>query len=577
MIFKPLPLLLFILFLPAFLFSQIDSSNIFNSGKYRSPVDIPILLSGNFGELRSNHFHAGLDIKTEGVEGKKIYAIADGYVSRIKVSPWGYGKVIYITHPEGIVSVYAHLLSFKDSIAEYVKNAQYKEEQYEVEIYPSPEELPVKKGQIIALSGNTGGSGGPHLHFEIRDEKSEDPMNPLKFGYKVPDQIKPLIQEIIIYPLDDFSKVNNSNNSRKFAATGANGNYKLTQPVALSGKIGFGIKTYDQHSGSHNQLGVYSIELKVNGQRKYFHEMDRFSFEHTRCLNSHVDFVQWKKHKNWFHRCFVAPGNKLTIYKELANRGIVNFTNDSSHTIEYIVKDFEGNTSVLKFDASSKAPDLKVTQTKLSPKSVARFGFKDEHHFKNENISVTFPEGYFYDEIDFEFSVSDTIKGAITPVYNIHNDFTPVHGTYSLSIRIDSLPISLRRKALIVHIDHTRKITPIGGDLRNDWLNGNPKVLGAFAVMLDTVPPQITPLNISEGKIISATKTLKFKISDDLSGIKSYRLLIDDKWELIEYEPKQSLLFHELSNSLSPGKHQLMLEVKDARGNTSTYSAEFIR
>jgi hypothetical protein len=561
-----------LLFLPYLLNAQIDSA------KYRSPVDIPLLLSGNFGELRNNHFHAGLDIKTEGVEGKKIYAIADGFVSRIKVSPWGYGKVLYITHPEdGIVSVYAHLQTFKDSIANYVRKAHYKEELFEIELFPYPEDLPVKKGQVIGLSGNTGGSGGPHLHFEIRDEKSEDPMNPLKFGYKIPDNIKPLIQELIIYPLDTYSKVNLSGSSKKIAVIGVNGNYKLAQPVVLSGKIGFGIKTYDQHSGSHNQLGVYSIELKVNGQRKYFHEMDRFSFDHSRCLNSHVDFVQWKKHKNWFHRCYVAPGNKLSIYKELSNRGVVNFQNDSMHIIEFIVKDFDGNTSVLKFDAKSTMPDLKISQTKISSKSLGKFDHKQEHIYRTDNFSINFPEGSFYEEIDFEFSIGDTAKGAITPTYYVHNDLTPVHGTYSLSIKIDSLPVNNRRKALIVHMDGSGKITPIGGDLRNEWLNANPKVLGNFTVMLDTTPPTLIPLNISEGKNMTLIKTVKFKVGDDLSGVKSYRLLVNGKWELMEYEPKQSLLFHDFDKNLEPGNHQLVLEVKDARGNTNTYIANFIR
>ncbi|HET6244993.1 MAG: M23 family metallopeptidase [Bacteroidetes bacterium] len=541
---------------------------------FRSPLDIPILLSGNFGELRSNHFHAGLDMKTEGVEGKKIYAVADGYVSRIKISPWGYGKVLYITHPNGFVTVYAHLRNFNDIIGLFIKQAQYKAEEFEVELTLQPNELIVKKGDVVAFSGNTGGSGGPHLHFEIRDEKSENPINPLLFGFDIKDDVKPIIKEIILYPLSPTSTVNNSNQFKRFTpACGSPGNYSVNNPVLVNGKIGFGIDTYDLNSLVSNKVGVYTIELKVDGNRKYFYRMDRFSFDHSRCLNSHVDFSMYKKQKHWFQKLFVAPNNKLTIYHDLTDRGVLTFTKDTSHRVEFLVSDYNGNVSKLLLSVQSKPEGLKNNQEKISSKAVAFFKYGTVNEFKNENISLTFPEGVFYDDLNFEFHTTDTIKGAITPTYHVQNVYVPVNIPYNLSIRVDTLPVNVKRKALIVNVDEYGGKFPVGGDLRNDWLTANPKFLGSFTVMLDTTPPVISPLTIFNGT--SGIREIKIKISDDLSGIKTYRGSIDGKWVVMEYEYKQSLLFHTFEKELSKGKHVFHLEVKDTRGNISEFTTEF--
>ena len=553
----------------------ISAQEIYPKNYFRSPLDIPLFLSGNFGELRSNHFHAGLDIKTGGVEGKKIYAVADGYISRIKVSPWGYGKVLYLTHPNGYVTVYAHLKSFNDSISEYVKKEQYKVELFEIELIPDPGQLPVRKGDVIAFSGNTGGSGGPHLHFEIRDEKSEKALNPFLFGFDVNDNVKPIISEIILYPLDEKSFVDNSNKPKRLALTGSLGNYKLNQPVSVHGKIGFGINTYDLHSGVHNKVGVYTIELKVNGKRKYFHKMDHFSFDHSRCLNSHTDYVIYRKSSDWFQKLFPAPNNQLTIYQDLVDRGVLIFEKDTSHLIEYLVSDYKGNVSHVSFTLQSKSTGLTFDADKKSAKDCSFFKCVAPNEFKNDQVSLNFPEGIFYEDLNFEFYSTKALKESISPVFHIHNQFVPIHSPYTLSIRIDSLPVSLRRKALVVNFDEKKGRIPIGGDLRDNWLTVSPKVLGAFTVMLDTVPPNITPLTILKNR--PGLKEIKIKISDHLSGIKSYRASIDGKWILMEYEPKQSLIFHLLEKELPSGKHVFHLEVKDSRGNIAEYSSEFIK
>jgi len=235
---------------------------------FRSPLDIPLLLSGNFGELRNNHFHSGLDIKTQGVEGQKVYAVADGFVSRIRIMPIGYGKIIYITHPNGYTSAYAHLQQFKGELAKEVKRYQYANETFEMDYYPPDTLLKVKKGDVVALSGNSGSSGGPHLHFEIRETVSEYAVNPLLFGFDIKDDVKPVIKSISVFPLNDTSYVNNRNATQEFGIIGSNGNYQLSNNVIITayGQIGVGINTYDQQSGASNQNGVYSIMLFDNNE-----------------------------------------------------------------------------------------------------------------------------------------------------------------------------------------------------------------------------------------------------------------------------------------------------------------------
>jgi hypothetical protein len=564
-------LLLSILLSGLFTFSQEYPKDYF-----RSPLDIPIVLSGNFGELRSNHFHSGLDMKTEGVEGKKVYAIADGYVSRIKVSGTGYGKALYITHPNGYVSVYAHLRNYNDIIGKYIKTEQYKQEQFEIELFPSPEELKVKKGDLIAFTGNTGGSGGPHLHFEIRDEKTEEALNPFLFGFAVQDQVKPSMYELTIYPLDETSSVNGSGIYKRFPLAPAGAAYKPSGEITLQGRIGFGINTNDQHSAAPNRVGVYNIELKVDGIRKYFHQMDRFSFDHTRCLNSHTDYNIYKRSKSWFHKLHVAPNNKLMIYKDLVNRGVLEFDKDTVHELEIIVKDFAGNTSKAQFFVKSKSPltNPPIIQT-AAKTNTAEFFYDKENQFKDDRISMVIPEGALYDHLKFEYRTSAARKDALTPTFHIHNEYTPVHIPYNLSIKVDSLSVEHMRKALVVHFDEKGNKTAIGGDLRNDRIFCTPKVFGTFTVMLDTVPPQITPLKLP--KAGTPLYDIRFKITDNLSGIKSYRGTINDKWVLMEHDPKQALLYHVFEKDLPAGKHVFRLEVKDQRGNISEYTMDFVK
>lgn len=554
---------------------------------FRSPLDIPLALSGNFGELRSNHFHSGFDIKTEGVEGKKVYAVADGYISRIKVSPWGYGNALYITHPNGYVSMYAHLRNYNDSIQKYVKIAQYLEETFEIELFPAKGELPVKKGDIIAFSGNTGGSGAPHLHFEIRDEKTEKPINPLLFGYKIADNIKPILKELIIYPIDSSSFVNSSRLPKKVLLAGTLGNYKIGgegTTVVAQGNIGFGIEAYDLNSSVSNKVGVYSIELKVDNERIYYYEMEQFGFDENRYINCHLDYYECRKNKSFYQKSFLAPNNKLNIYKNIKNNGIWNFSDDSIHTVQYIVRDYTGNASTATFKIQSKpkgiikeSANIMVGKPKISPWFKEVFKYDRENVFQNDYITVDFPANIFYEDLYFEYHASDTIKGAVTATHHIHNEYVPVHFPYLLSIKTGNLSPAQRKKALIVSIDERGNKTPMESTFQEDRITCTPKILGAFTVMIDSVKPIIKPVNIPANKNLAGVREIKIRIGDNLSGIKTYRATIDGKWVGMEYEPKLALLTYIFEKDLKPGKHTFNLEVKDGSGNTTVYNTEFTR
>ena len=301
-----------IFYLFAFIIGQVYCQNNIPQDYFSNPMEIPLILSGNFGELRSNHFHSGLDIKTQQREGVPIYAPADGYINRIKVSHFGYGKALYITHPNGYSTVYAHLQRYAGVIQEYVKDKQYKKESYTLELFPEKEILPVKKGDLIAYSGNSGSSGGPHLHFEIRDPASR-PMNPLLFGINIPDTKKPLINTIFAYPLGKDAQVNNSQNPIKLRLIlQKDGSYK-TENVTAFGRIGFGISTYDQQNGASNKNGVYQIRAINNGEEVFKVLFEKFSFDETRYLNRFIDYAYYKTNRSRVQKLFRQSNNPISL------------------------------------------------------------------------------------------------------------------------------------------------------------------------------------------------------------------------------------------------------------------------
>lgn len=544
---------------------------------FQPPLGIPLYLAGNFGELRSNHFHSGLDMKTQGKEGFKIYAAAEGFVSRIKISPWGYGKTIYIDHPNGTTTVYAHLKKYKGKIAQEIQKYQHEKESWEIDWYPPDTLLKVKKGEVIALSGNTGGSGGPHLHFEIRETESEFPLNPLFFGFDIKDNIKPLIRSIVLTPLNDTSYVNDKRKPQRFLVTGSAGLFKLKYTTLINayGEIGIGIETIDKLNGYGNRNGIYSIELSQNTETIFKSEMKKFSFDESRALNSLIDYEMFLKKKVRFQRSYVEPNNHLDIYTILKNRGVISFSKNDKNAFKYVVKDSYGNTSTLSFGVTGNYNKNQIGSI-IKAKNDTLFSYKDSNYFKQQSITLSIPKDALYKDLPFQFHTADTMSGAITPTYFLHNDYTPLHKAINVSIKVGRLSEYLRSKATIVHFDRRQRYYSKGGTWRNNYLTAKSKAFGGFAVMIDTIPPKITPTNIFANKNMAGNSTITVKIADNLSGVKSYKGSIDGKWVIMEYESKKAKLFYTFDN-LPKGKHNFELTLTDGVGNESKVSIPFTR
>ncbi|GGH18829.1 M23 family metallopeptidase [Pedobacter zeae] len=549
---------------------QIFSTNKYPITDFRQPLDIsPPALAGSFGEIRSNHFHSGIDFRTNQREGYPVYAVADGYISRLRVQNSGFGQALYINHANGFTTVYGHLQRFAPKIATIVKNLEYEKKTFEIDEFPDASLIPVHKGEIIAWSGNRGSSGGPHLHFEIRDTKTEETINPQFFGIVIPDNIPPVIHGLYVYRLNGKT-FNESTPKQAITISGANGSYKATAPISLTGEVGFGIVVTDRHNGLSGTNGVYSIQLELDGKMVYTSALERFAFEDSKAINSHIDYPTYLNTKRSIQKSFVDPGNPLKIYSNLVNNGRINFNDGAQHQLRYIITDSKGNSSLLPFTVHAGSAPI------AAPTVAAGiiYPYNKVNEFNAEEVKVILPKGTLYNDLNFTYKKLPRPAGnAWSAVHQIHNRYVPLHIGFDLWIKGDNLPENLRGKALIVNLNGSSQ----GGSFDNGYVKATPKNFGSFYIAVDTIAPRIFPVNISEGKNMSGLSKIFFKISDNLSGIKSFNGYIDGKWALMEFDAKTATLWHSFDERTAAGRHTLELTVVDMKENTRNYTVNFSR
>lgn len=556
----------FFFFFCTAIFAQVD----YPTDYFRSPLDIPMQLSGNFGELRPNHFHAGFDLKTQQKEGLKVYAVADGYVSRIKISTFGNGKTIYINHPNGFTSVYGHLKFANGAIENYIKKTHYKEQSFEIEMFFKPGEMVVKKGELIAFSGNTGASEGPHLHFEFRDSKTEFVINPMLFGYNkfLKDTKKPVVSAVYVYPLDSKTTVNNSKRPLLLNLSLQKDGAYLSEKVVANGAIGFGIVAYDTDNVSFNNNGVYKVQSFYNGKPNFGYEFNTYSFDDMRYINALIDYSRYKNMQQRVQKLFMKNPYNLRFIQSDENKGVLQVTPNLASLYRIEVSDFFGNKKTIAIPIKYDVLPTIISKEPLKSNYFVRAN-KDSN-FALANMSVFFPAGTFYEDFDLNFDVKNDIL-------LLHDDTVPAHTNFTISIEDTKSTEAQRQKMFIGRLDG-KKINYNPTYRKDSVFSTKVKILGKYALVSDTVAPKISIAVPVEGKWISDQKTIQVSIYDELSGIKSYNGYLNGKWILFEYDNKTRKLTHFFNDGIiADGANELKVVVTDNVGNSTIFETSFFR
>ncbi|SEA05313.1 Peptidase family M23 [Chitinophaga terrae (ex Kim and Jung 2007)] len=552
--------------LPQLLQAQSIPVKDYPQGYFRNPLNVPIELAGNFGELRPNHFHSGLDIKTQQRENLPVHAAADGYVSRIGVSHTGFGNVLYITHPNGYTTVYAHLNSFFPALQQYVKKQQYQAESWATDIKIPPGAFPVRKGDFVAYSGNTGGSAGPHLHFEIRNTETEKPLNGLLFGFNIADTHAPDVYRIALY---DRDRSIYEQQPIILPVKKVNGEYVTTNPVIKinAAKVGFGINAIDRMN-SGNIYGIYEVTMLDNGKPNIDFQLDNIGYDETRYLNAHIDYKIKKGGGPYYQLLFSLPGNQLSIYNDLNGDGSVDLTDGQVHHITLQVKDAYGNTSVVKFGVQQGGPEAPATPC-------ANTMYADSRNiFENNQVEFYLDEAALYDEICFRYKELPAESAKyVSNVYQLHNALIPVHSFFNVLLKpTRNIPEGLQSKVVMVREGQGSNAS--GTTLENGWYRGSFRDFGNFHLEIDTVAPKVTPLAVKPGANLAKASKLSFAMSD-ASGIKEYRAELDGKW--LMFSRKGNVLTYTFDEHCGPGSHVLVMKVTDIAGNVGSYRLTFKR
>lgn len=541
----------------------IFAQNNYPQNYFRNPLNIPMQLAANFGAVRANHFHMGLDIRTNSQENLPVVAAADGYVSRIKVERYGFGNAVYITHPNGYTTVYAHLNTYFDQLDKYVKEKQYKDEKWEQDITFSAQQFPVTKGQLVALSGNTGGSAGPHLHFEIRDTKTEDCLNPLLFGFNIPDHVSPSISGLYWYDRR-FSSYEPGANS---VAVKKVGNLYTSSIIQVnSPSISLAIKAVDKANQGFN-LGIYEAELWMDNKLIYSFKIDKISYDDTRYSNGCIDYPKFIRDKMSIQHLSTLPGVKLPDYSFDSN-GIINLQDEEIHNIEIVLKDVNENTSRL----TTKVQFIKSLDKVFSSNKTVNPN--EGKIIKTENAEINFSKSAFYDAVNFNMYERFDSE-AISNVF-ILNDFSiPVHDNYSLKIKPNRKLNGEERDKVVMEFNYGSDKDVIKGKWKGDWMEGQFNRLGIARLLLDNSLPSVSP-GWKEGSLVGSN-SLRLKGTTGIGDIESFRAELDGKWLRFARVKDDFVYIFDENCPKGSGLHALKIKTVNTAGNINTQTFTFQR
>ena len=512
------------------------------------PLDIPLVLSGTFAELRGNHFHGGIDIKTQGRSGLKIYSVAAGYVSRIAVNPYGYGNALYLRHPEGYTTVYGHLNAFYPELEAWVEEQLRDRSKNDGNLYPSPEQFKVTRGQLVAFSGNTGGSFGPHLHFEIRDTKTEEPLNPLEFGIEVKDTRKPDIRGLK-WTAKDFSDA---------------GSFKSGDTIKSTSALGIDLFTTDKQDLANNNNGVYAIEASIDDQTFFTANYRRINFSTSRFINAHINYDLYCSGGVRYTRLYELENNplKITDTYEIsapafrASKGWITVAQDSVVKLEASVKDFEGNTSEFRFYIEGNEP--------LSPeKKSIKLDWEKDHDLTFGAIQIHLPAGALYKTSEFNLLKKGDAQ------YVIGEGCVPLQTYMTLEWTLDSTQIP-GFGWFLWEADHKGKKSAISGERDGAVMTFKTRSTGTYSLDQDLKKPEVSLLKTTTYPRSNSTfREIRLRVADDKTGVERYSARIDDRFARIDFDYKKEMLKIIVPKDIPAGSHNLRVVVIDGVGNTS--------
>lgn len=546
-------------------------------------LDVEGKYSSSYGELRTNHFHSGVDIRTDNLEGKKVVAVADGYVSRISLAPRGFGLAIYVTHPQkGTMSVYAHLSGLRKDIADYITADRYKNKTNSKNYYPSADMFRVRRGEVIAYSGNSGSSFGPHLHFEIRDLKSGHILNPVKIGALKPlDNIAPEVLRVHYVVVDTLAGRAKSRLVGSYEAKLNNGIYTIAEEVKVWGKGYFVMEVVDRRNNSTNRFGIYSVKMALDEREIFDFRMDHFAFSDSRQCNVVAYYPLLRGAKCEVISLVKKPTAPSYLYHKTVNNGYLSLGVGVCSKVDIEVTDECGNLSKLCFHACGVK--AQKSGSYVCGAGEVLVAGNQGVVVKGECFTVNIPRDALYEP---EFcsvkkqsakALKDTTLVILSQFCRIFAENTPMNKAVRVTIAAN-VPTELRQHVCVASVGANGRAGSVGGKFRQDSVEVSVRRGGEFVVVADTIPPKITP-NFKSGADMRGAPSMKFVVKDNFSGIGTYRLLIDGEWRTIDYQPVKGEFTHNFDRPLKEGvqEHSVQFEVSDNCGNRAVWRGKILK